>query len=378
LQRSIPIWLLLPVVLILLGCGRAGEQGERVISHLLPTIAGTSSPSSIGLAMEVPALATASSSNQQSGELSPALQIREIPEGLPKYHRDDWKHWADADKDCQNTRHEVLIQESINEVIFKTEKQCQVSTGKWLDPYTAAVVTDATNLDVDHMVPLKNAHDSGAWAWDKNKKAAYANEMDYASHLVAVTASANRSKGAAGPEKWKPANQSYWCYYAFAWVQIKVRWGLSVTNDEWTALQNMNSSCDTPSAVTTAAAVTYLPITISSPTPTAARASDFGRIQISSIDCNGKPEIVIIENFGNALQDMTGWTIEDEGSNHIYRFYDGFSLKSGARVELLSGGFGEDTDSAIYWNTRSVWNNDGDAASLFDYTGELISKKDCS
>ena len=53
-------------------------------------------------------------------------------------------------------------------------------------------MTDGTTLDVDHMVPLKNAPDSGGWAWDKDKKAAYANEMGYADHLIAVTASANR------------------------------------------------------------------------------------------------------------------------------------------------------------------------------------------
>ena len=173
---------------------------------------------------------------QETSGLASQLKISEITTDLPDYDRDDWKHWIDKDRDCQNTRHEVLIEESLKAATFKSDKQCQVATGEWLAPYTSVIVTDATKLDVDHMVPLKNAHDSGGWAWDKDKKAAYANEMGYADHLIAVTASANRKKGARGPEEWKPANQDYWCDYAVDWVQIKVDWGLSATQEEWTAL----------------------------------------------------------------------------------------------------------------------------------------------
>tara|TARA_Y100000588_G_C13923441_1_gene782503 strand:+ start:364 stop:678 length:315 start_codon:yes stop_codon:yes gene_type:complete len=101
------------------------------------------------------------------------------------------------------------------------------------------------------MVPLKAAHDSGGWAWDENKKASYANEMEYGDHLIAVTASANRQKGARGPDEWKPTNQVYWCDYAVDWVQIKVDWGLSATQAEWIAIQDMLDTCESPPSVTT-------------------------------------------------------------------------------------------------------------------------------
>lgn len=174
------------------------------------------------------------------------ITITEVATSLPDYDRGDWRHWRDEDGDCQNTRHEVLIEESLRDVTFKDDKRCQVATGEWLAPYSNVLVTDATTLDVDHMVPLKNAHDSGGWAWDKDKKADYANETGYGNHLIAVTASANRQKGAAGPEKWKPLNKDYWCDYAISWVQIKARWGLSATEDEWAALQEMLQACDSP------------------------------------------------------------------------------------------------------------------------------------
>jgi hypothetical protein len=69
-----------------------------------------------------------------------------------------------------------------------------VATGEWFDPYTGETITNSTKLDIDHMVPLKNAHDSGGWACDKDKKSAFANEMSQEDHLIAVTASANRGK----------------------------------------------------------------------------------------------------------------------------------------------------------------------------------------
>ena len=187
----------------------------------------------------------------QNSSLVLTLTISEIPTDLPVYDRDDWNHWTDTDGDCQNTRHEVLIDESFTEITFKSDSQCQVATGEWLDPYTGDTVTDATKLDVDHMVPLKNAHDSGGWAWDGNKKASYANGMEYGDHLIAVTASANRKKGARGPDEWKPTNQVYWCDYAVDWVQIKVDWGLSATQAEWTAIQDMLDTCESPPSFTT-------------------------------------------------------------------------------------------------------------------------------
>ena len=93
------------------------------------------------------------------------------------------------------------------------------------------------------MVPLKNAHLSGAWAWTAETRKAYFNDLSYANHLIAVTASANRSKGARGPESWKPENESYWCEYATDWIVIKLDWGLSANDDEWNALEEVIETC---------------------------------------------------------------------------------------------------------------------------------------
>ena len=168
---------------------------------------------------------------------------------MPEYSRQDWKHWIDDDHDCQDARNEVLIEESLNTVTFRTGSSCRVATGQWLAPYTNTVVTDPGKLDVDHMVPLGNAHQSGAWGWPAERKELYANYLEDAQHLIAVTTSANRSKGARGPDQWKPEDRSYWCQYAINWASIKSTWNLTVTEPEHRALAEMLATCDNPHAL---------------------------------------------------------------------------------------------------------------------------------
>ena len=95
------------------------------------------------------------------------------------------------------------------------------------------------------------------------------------------------------------------------------------------------------------------------------------------MDCKGKPEIVVIENTGNSSQNLTGWKIEDDGPKYTFNFPSGFSLEPGSSVELISGESEDDTDKTIFWNNSSVWNNNGDTASLFDSSGQLASEMKC-
>ena len=181
----------------------------------------------------------------------PQLVIATVPSDLPTYDRADWKHWIDADRDCQNTRAEVLIDESSMSVGFRNGELCTVDNGRWLAPYTGTAVTVAGDLDIDHMVPLANAHRSGAWAWTAQQKEDYANDLSLDHHLIAVTASANRSKGAKGPEEWKPPDTGHWCKYSVNWITVKAAWRLSATADEWTALENMLGTCSVDVVVET-------------------------------------------------------------------------------------------------------------------------------
>ncbi|MCI0628233.1 MAG: HNH endonuclease family protein [Acidobacteria bacterium] len=135
-------------------------------------------------------------------EIDPDEAFEVLTAAIPAYDRDDWKHWIDADGDCQNTRNEVLIRDSTAPVTFKPRadgKQCTVSSGRWVDPYSTEIFTDPKDLDIDHVVALQNAHLSGGWSWDAEKRKDYANSLADSAHLLAVKASPEPPEGRQGP-----------------------------------------------------------------------------------------------------------------------------------------------------------------------------------
>jgi hypothetical protein len=164
------------------------------------------------------------------------------PSRLP-YARESWPHWKDEDHDCQNTRNEVLIAESLAPVTFADPRHCKVAKGRWRCPYTGRIFTDPHELDIDHLVPLANAHGSGGDRWTRRRKQAYANDLRDPDHLVAVARGANRAKGAQSPDLWLPPEQSSWCWYAHAWLHVKERWALAMTARERKAVDELLAHC---------------------------------------------------------------------------------------------------------------------------------------
>ena len=142
-----------------------------------------------------------------------------------EYDRDDWGGWIDEDGDGLNTRHEVLAEESLIKPVISNNK---VIKGKWFDKYTGKYFTNPSDLDIDHLVPLKNAHISGASNWSKKKKNRYYNYLKYDNHLIAVSKSANRNKSEKSPVNWLPPNKEYQCEYVREWFKIKTAWGLTI------------------------------------------------------------------------------------------------------------------------------------------------------
>ena len=286
---------------------------------------------------------------------------------LYTYDRDDWGgNWTDADQDCQNTRHEVLQLESQRPVTFSRTRRCYVDTGLWTGPWSGETFTRASALDIDHHVPLKNAHISGGALWSREKKVAYYNDMELEAALQAMKNSLNRTKGASGPEEWKPPVQDTWCQYARDWIEVKTKYSLSVTSAEKTALTVMLDTCDateagTPTVRKPETTPTQIPLSVSTATPV-----PLSVLGVSLTSCQVHAEMVTFTNSSTKSLDLSGYVIHDDGSKHVYTFPAGSIIAPGVTWTLISGPEAEANASqnVILFARRHIWNNSGDIAYL--------------
>jgi hypothetical protein len=154
------------------------------------------------------------------------------------YDRDLFPHWITITGSC-NTREQVLKRDGTNVVV---NSSCAATSGSWRSPYDGATWTAASDVDIDHMVPLAEAWSSGAWAWTTARRQTYANDLG-GPELWAVTDNVNQSKSDKDPAEWQPSLTSFRCTYARAWIQVKWFYGLSVDSAEKSALTTMLNTC---------------------------------------------------------------------------------------------------------------------------------------
>lgn len=188
------------------------------------------------------------------------LEVAEEGNGGVAYDRDLYGSWTRVSSGC-NTRCAVLDDE-------------RRADGTWLSWYDGVVTSDSSRLDIDHMVPLAEAHSSGAWQWSSSRRRDYANDLRHPEALAAVSASSNRSKGSRDPSEWKPSNRSAWCRYAQDWVTVKVAWGLTADRAEVGALREMLDTCGANVTLTTIPVRETTPAVAPAATTTVGSAGD--------------------------------------------------------------------------------------------------------
>lgn len=154
------------------------------------------------------------------------------------YDRALFPHWITVSGTC-NTREQVLKRDGTNVVV---NSSCAAISGTWRSPYDGATWSAASDVDIDHMVPLAEAWASGAWAWTTAQRQAYANDLG-GPELWAVTDNVNQAKGDKDPAEWKPPLTSFYCTYARAWIQVKWYYNLTVDSTEKSALNGMLATC---------------------------------------------------------------------------------------------------------------------------------------
>ncbi|MFF8717142.1 HNH endonuclease family protein [Streptomyces sp. NPDC015184] len=206
-----------------------------------PTTATAAAPHTPAASSQAPAV-------RDLPEPPDAVKARELLAGLvvadendvPGYSRSKFPHWITQYGAC-DTR-EVVLQRDGQGVV--QDDQCRAVAGTWYSEYDGRTIETASGIDIDHVVPLKEAWRSGASEWTTPERRAFANDLVHP-QVIAVSASSNRQKSDKDPNKWKPSLVSYHCTYSRAWISVKATYHLTADLGEATALAQMLDTCHT-------------------------------------------------------------------------------------------------------------------------------------
>ncbi len=168
-------------------------------------------------------------------------RLKTATERRTGYDRALFPHWIDADGDRCDTRAEVMIEESTTPV--SVSSTCWVSGGTWYSAYDGQTTTVWGDIDVDHVVALAEAWDSGAWGWTAARRRDFANDLGDPRSLRGVTDNVNMSKSDRDPAEWLPPLTSFHCTYVTEWVVVKVRWKLTVDSAERSRISSILAGC---------------------------------------------------------------------------------------------------------------------------------------
>ena len=152
---------------------------------------------------------------------------------------------TDEDKNGCDVREDVLARDLMH-VRFKYAGSCKVVSGLLRDPYTGLNINfvrgrkTSALVQIDHVVALENAWQSGAWKWSRAKRLKFGNDM---LNLLAVQGAANQEKGSASAAYWLPSNKSFRCDYVARQIAVKYKYGLSVTSAEKQSMASVLHGC---------------------------------------------------------------------------------------------------------------------------------------
>ena len=174
------------------------------------------------------------------------LAVNDNPTPPEKYNRVEQfgPAWKDVDHNGCDTRNDILARDL--KTISDRRNSCVITAGQLADPYSGKWIDfrkkDASKVQIDHVVALENAWQSGAYKLTQEDREALANDPD---NLLAVNGHDNMAKGSKSADQWMPPNSAYACTYASKQVQIKNRYALTVTTQEKQALADALATCTT-------------------------------------------------------------------------------------------------------------------------------------
>jgi hypothetical protein len=152
--------------------------------------------------------------------------------------------WADVDHNGCDTRDDILRRDLTGIGVRAHTSGCVVIVGALADPYTGKRISfsksAAAKVQIDHVVALSNAWQTGAQGWTAPTREAFANDP---LELLAVDGQTNQDKGDGDAATWLPPNKPFRCPYVSRQVAVKLRYHLSVTPAERSAIAGVLQKC---------------------------------------------------------------------------------------------------------------------------------------
>ena len=154
--------------------------------------------------------------------------------------------WKDVDRNGCDTRNDILNRD-LSSLIYKVSaKDCVVLSGVLIDPYSGQSidflrgVATSSDVQIDHVVALSNAWQTGAFKLTLEVRTAFANDP---LNLLAVKGVLNSQKGDGDAATWLPPRKSYRCAYVARQVAVKYKYGLWLTAPEKAAILKLLNTC---------------------------------------------------------------------------------------------------------------------------------------
>jgi hypothetical protein len=151
--------------------------------------------------------------------------------------------WLDEDHNGCDTRNDILTRDL---TALSKSGACKILTGVLVSPYTGATINflrgqkTSALVQVDHLVALGDAWETGAQSLSKSQRETLANDP---LELLAVDGRSNDQKGDKDASQWLPSNRSFACSYVARQISVKVTYSLWVTPAEHAAMATVLSKC---------------------------------------------------------------------------------------------------------------------------------------
>lgn len=235
------------VGMLLVGCGPSTDADPTTPPTPPPTPSATATPSPTAPA---PAPTPSPKGTGAAGLIAgakAALDTLPVKGRAPKtgYDREGQfgAAWLDTDANGCDTRNDILRRD-LTQLVMRDA--CIVERGRLADPYSGLTiefergVQTSSKVQIDHVVALSNAWQTGAQQLTYEERVAFANDP---LELLAVDGALNQQKGDGDAATWLPPNRAYRCEYVSRQVMVKQRWGLWLTPPEHDAIERILAGC---------------------------------------------------------------------------------------------------------------------------------------